>query len=147
MSDKAPTKPHNALLEVIEAFNTRDVDRALAAIADDCEVLEVAAGERWSGREGVRREFERWSTALPDGEQKVLNMIVTDDWVIVEGVLGGTHDGPLVMEDRTIEATGKRFEFPFCTVARVKEGQEVRTNHYYDLGTIIRQLEEPASAA
>lgn len=144
---KPPTRNHNALLEVIEAFNARDVDRALAAIAEDCEVREVPTGERWSGREGVRLEFERWSTALPDGEQKVLNMIVTDDWVIVEGTLGGTHTGPFVMEDRTIEATGKHFEFPFCTVARVKDGQEVETTHYYDLGTIMQQLEGSTSTS
>ncbi|MBS1868732.1 MAG: ester cyclase [Actinobacteria bacterium] len=130
----------NALLEVISGFNERDVERALRAVAEDCEVLEVPTGERWSGREGVRAEFERWAAALPDGKQTVHNMIAVDDWVIVEGTLGGTHDGPFVMEDRTIEATGRPFEFRFCTVAKVKDGQEIQTTHYYDLGTIMRQL-------
>lgn len=131
----------NALLGVIEAFNDRDLERALGFVAEDCEVLEVPTGERFDGREGVQREFERWSTALPDGEQKVKNMIVSGDWVVVEGTLGGTHSGPFVTEERTIEPTGERLEFPFCTVAKVRDGQEVQTTHYYDLGTIISQLE------
>lgn len=131
----------NALLGVIEAFNDRDVERALGFVAEDCEVLEVPTGERFDGREGVRREFERWSTALPDGEQKVKNMIVSGEWVVVEGTLGGTHTGPFVTEEQTIEPTGERLEFPFCTVAKVRDGQEVQTTHYYDLETIISQLE------
>ncbi|HZV74461.1 MAG TPA: ester cyclase [Conexibacter sp.] len=137
MSDPVQT---NALLEVIEGFNERNLERALNAVAEDCEVLEVPTGERFVGRDGVRDEFERWATALPDGQQIVHNMIVADDYVIVEGTLGGTHDGPFVMEDRTIEPTGKPFEFPFCTIAKVKDGQEVKTTHYYDLDTIMRQL-------
>lgn len=131
----------NPLLGVIEAFNDRDVERALSYIAEDCQVHEVPTGERWSGQEGVRSEFERWSTALPDGEQKVLNMITTDGWVVIEGTLGGTHSGPFVTDDLTIEPTGKKMEFPFCTVARVEDGKEVETTHYYDLETIMRQLE------
>jgi steroid delta-isomerase-like uncharacterized protein len=131
----------NPLLGVIEAFNDRDVERALSLIAEDCEVLEVPTGERWSGREGVRAEFERWATALPDGKQEVRNMIVSGDWVIVEGVLGGTHDGPFVTDKQTIEPTGRSMEFPFCTVAKVKDGQEIQTTHYYDVETIMRQLE------
>lgn len=137
MSERAD----NPLLGVIEAFNERDVERALGFVAEDCEVLEVPTGERFDGREGVRREFERWSTALPDGEQKVLNMIVSGEWVVVEGTLGGTHTGPFVTDEQTIEPTGKKMSFPFCTVAKVRDGQEVQTTHYYDLETIMRQLE------
>lgn len=145
-SDPKATPTSNALLEVIAGYNERNLQRALDAVAEDCEAIEVPTGEVFDGRTGVKAEFERWSAAMSDGHQEVLNMIEVDDWVIVEGILGGTHDGPLDIGDRTIPASGRRIAFPFCTVAQVRDGQEQRTKHYYDFGTILRQVGDEGTA-
>jgi len=75
--------------------------------------------------------------ALPDLEIDVQRRHVTDDAVLVEVIIRGTHLGGW----RGLPATGRRVEFPLCGVYTFDaEDRLAGEKIYYDRGTVLRQL-------
>ena len=127
-------------MTIFEAWNDRDYDRALAILGDDFQVTEVATGETFKGAAGLLDEYEKWATALSDGRVDVTNVVESGDWVAMETVVTGTHDGVFATDDGEIAPSGRRIEFEMCTVACVKDGKEVLERHYFDAESFVRQL-------
>ena len=123
-----------------ESWDLRDPERGVTVIAEDCQFEDVARGELQTGREGYRRDYQRWREAFPDGEVKVVNVIVQDDWAVVEFVNRGTQTGPLHSSLGTFPATGRHMEVRYCSVMRVADGMVVEGRDYYDSASIARQL-------
>lgn len=123
-----------------ESWDLRDPDRGATVIAEDCHFEDVARGELLSGPEGYRRDYYRWREAFPDGEVKVANVIVQDNWAVVEFVNRGTHTGPLHSSLGTFAPTGRKMEIRYCSVMRVEDGKVVEGRDYYDSASIARQL-------
>ena len=109
-------------------------------IAEDCHFEDVARAELLSGREGYKRDYHRWREAFPDGEVKIVNVIVQNTWAVVEFVNQGTHTGPLHSSLGTFSPTGKRMEVRYCSVMRVADGLVVEGRDYYDSASIAGQL-------
>ena len=101
----------------------------------------MARGELQPGREGYKRDYQRWREAFPDGEVKVVNVIVQDNWAVVEFVNRGTHTGPLHSSLGTFPASGRRMEARYCSVMRVADGKVVEGRDYYDSASIAKQLD------
>ena len=59
-----------------ESWDLRDPKRGTSVIAHDCRFEDVARGELQIGPDGYTRDYERWRSAFPDGEVKVVNVIV-----------------------------------------------------------------------
>ena len=123
-----------------ESWDLRDPDRGATVIAEDCHFEDIARGELLPGPEGYRRDYYRWREAFPDGEVKVVNVIVQDNWAVVEFVNRGTHTGPLHSSLGTFAPTGLRMEVRYCSVMRVDDGKVVEGRDYYDSASITRQL-------
>ncbi|GJL84027.1 MAG: hypothetical protein DHS20C01_36610 [marine bacterium B5-7] len=123
-----------------ESWDLRDPDRGMTVIAEDCHFEDVARNELLSGPEGYKRDYYRWREAFPDGEVKVINVIVEGNWAVVEFVNRGTHTGPLHSSLGTFAPTGRRMENRYCSVMRVDDGKVVEGRDYYDSASIIQQL-------
>ena len=123
-----------------ESWDLRDPERGAAVIAEDCRFEDVARGELLSGREGYRRDYHRWREAFPDGEVKIVNVIVQNTWAVVEFVNRGTHTGPLHSSLGRFPPSGRRMEARYCSVMRVADGLVVEGRDYYDSASIARQL-------
>ena len=123
-----------------ESWDLRDPERGAAVIAEDCRFEDVARGEQLSGRDGYRRDYQRWREAFPDGEVKITNVIVQNTWAVVEFVNRGTHTGPLHSSLGVFPPSGRRMEARYCSVMRVADGLVVEGRDYYDSATIARQL-------
>ena len=123
-----------------ESWDLRDPDRGTTVIAEDCQFEDVARGELQPGREGYRRDYQRWREAFPDGEVKVVNVIVQDNWAVVEFVNRGTHTGPLHSSLGVFPASGRKMEVRYCSVMRVADGMVVEGRDYYDSASIAKQL-------
>ena len=75
--------------------------------------------------------------ALLDLQIEVQRRHVTDDAILVEVMIGGTHLG----EWRRLPATGRRVEFPLCGVYTFDADDRLAGERiYYDRGTVLRQL-------
>lgn len=76
-----------------ESWDLRDPDRGAAVIAEDCQFEDVARDELQPGPEAYRHDYYRWREALPDGECKLVNVIVQDDWARETVHMGDTARG------------------------------------------------------
>jgi len=123
-----------------ESWDLRDPERGVSVIADDCRFEDVARGELQIGPDGYRRDYERWRSAFPDGEVKVVNVIVEGDRAVVEFLTRGTHTGPLESSLGTFAPSGRSMEVRYCSVMRVRNGLVVEGRDYYDSGSIAAQL-------
>ena len=75
--------------------------------------------------------------ALPDLEIEIQRRHVTDDAILLEVMIRGTHFGAW----RGLPATGRRVEFPLCGVYTFDDDDRLAGERiYYDRGTVLRQL-------
>jgi SnoaL-like polyketide cyclase len=75
--------------------------------------------------------------ALPDLEVEVQRRHVTEDAILVEVLIRGTHLGAW----RGLPATGRRVDFPLCGVYTFDADHNLAGEKiYYDRGTVLRQL-------
>jgi len=93
--------------------------------------------QHYEGRNGVRAFYEQLMNALPDLQIEVQRRYVTDDAILVEVLIRGTHLGAW----RGLPATGRRVEFPLCGVYTFTADDSLAGEKiYYDRGTVLRQL-------
>ncbi len=96
----------------------------------------VPTGDVFDGPDEVRDYFDASRTAFPDQRNELIALHHTDDGVIVEFTLRGTHEGPL----RGIPPTGKEFSCR-CTSFFLFEGEQLVCERvYFDSTTILGQL-------
>ena len=134
------TETERVVRQFHESWDLRDPDRGAEVIAQDCRFEDVARGEAQIGPEAYKHDYHRWRDAFPDGECKVLNVVVAGDWAIVEFRNRGTHTGILRSSLGDFPPTGRKAEVRYCSVMRVKDGLVVEGRDYYDSATIARQL-------
>ena len=93
-----------------ESWDLRDPERGASVIAEDCHFEDMARGELLPGREGYKRVYHRWREAFPDGEVKITNVIVQDNWAVVEVFKRVTQTGPRHSSLGVCPPTGRRME-------------------------------------
>jgi steroid delta-isomerase-like uncharacterized protein len=121
----------------IRLENAHDLEGVLGTFGDTARYEDEAWGEKYQGREGVRLFYEQLMRALPDLEIDVQRRHVTDDAILVEVVIRGTHLGSW----RDLPATGRRVEVPLCGVYTFDVGNRLAGERiYYDRATVLRQL-------
>ena len=126
--------------QLIDAFNANDLDRVEDLAADDFELLDVATGETFRGKEGARRNAEGWFRPFPEVKVEMLNVIKSGDWEVMEAVGRGKHTGPIVTPEGEIPATGRTLDLRFVSIIRVRDGKIVEGRDYYDVASLMDQL-------
>lgn len=127
--------------KIYEAFNSRDVDQAMAQVTDDLEVVNVAFGQTFRGREGLRTFMEGWTTSFPDARVEVTSMIASEEGAVVTEFTGrGTHTGTLKTPTGDITPTHRKAEGRYCEVMEFRDGKVARLRSYFDAATMMRQL-------
>jgi len=131
----------------IRLENEHDLEGVLATFGDTARYDDEPWGEHYTGRDGVRLFYEQLMSALPDLEIEIRRRYVTQDAIVVEVMIRGTHLGGW----RGLPATGRRVEFPLCGVYTFGADDRLAGERiYYDRGTVLRQLgvfHEPRSVS
>ena len=118
------------LYRVAEA-KSLDPDKFVSLFADDGYFLDMSSGQRWVGH-AVREPVVGLISAYPDMHRELLRVYSTsDDVVVVELKLQGTHRGDLPRPDGVLRATGKTFDAPCCDVWQLRDGK-VKSFHCYN---------------
>jgi len=121
----------------IRLENEHDLEGVLRTFGDSARYDDEAWGDHHLGRDGVRLFYEQLMKALPDLEIEVQRRYVTDDAILVEVMIRGTHLGGW----RGLPPTGRRVEFPLCGVYTFDADERLAGEKiYYDRGTVLRQL-------
>src|SRR5215210_188799 len=97
-------KREEIVREHAESENRHDFDLALATFAHPRYEL-IPTGDVIDGPEEVAAYYEETRTAFPDQRNEEIAMHHSDDAVILEAMLYGTHRGPF----RGLPATGRSF--------------------------------------
>jgi steroid delta-isomerase-like uncharacterized protein len=96
----------------------------------------LGPGYVYDGVEEVRDYFEETRLAFPDQRNEPLALHHSDDAVLVEAVIRGTHTGPL----RSLPPTGRAFELPILAAFLFEGDKLVCERVYFDANTTLRQL-------
>ncbi len=123
--------------EHIRLENAHDLEGVLQTFGDSARYDDEPWNDHFQGRSGVRAFYEQLMHALPDLQIEVRQRHVSDDAVLVEVVIRGTHLGSW----RGLPATGRKIEFPLCGVYTFDADDRLAGEKiYYDRGTVLRQL-------
>jgi steroid delta-isomerase-like uncharacterized protein len=123
--------------EHIRYENEHDLEGVLHTFGDLAHYSDEAWAEHYKGRSGVRLFYEQLMKAMPDLEIEMRHQYVTEDAILVEVTIRGTHLGWW----RGLPATGRRVEFPLCGVYTFDGDDRLSGEKiYYDRGTVLRQL-------
>jgi steroid delta-isomerase-like uncharacterized protein len=121
----------------IRLENAHDLEGVLATFGDGARYDDEPWNEHFQGHDGVRDFYTQLMIALPDLQIVVQQQHVTDDSIVVEVVIRGTHLGGW----RGLPATGRRVELPLCGVYTFDTQDRLAGEKiYYDRGTVLRQL-------
>ncbi len=135
ISDELRAARDAIVREHMESENRHEYDVTLATFGHPRYEI-VPTGDVYDGEEEVRRYFQESRTAFPDQRNENAVLRHTDDGVIVEFDLLGTHEG----EFRGIPPTGKSFRCRMVALFLFEEDRLVCERVYFDALTIIGQL-------
>jgi steroid delta-isomerase-like uncharacterized protein len=136
-----PNDKRSARVAMVEQHvrfeNAHDLDGVLGTFGNTARYDDEAWGEHYSGADGVLEFYTQLMTALPDLEIEVLRRHITDEVVVLEVMIRGTHLGAW----RGLPSTGRRVEVPLCGVYTFDDQDRLAGERiYYDRGTVLRQL-------
>ncbi len=123
------------VVEHMESENRHEFDVTLDTF-DHPRYELIATGDVHDGEAEVAAYFEETRTAFPDQRNERIALHHSDDTVVVEAMLYGTHLGPF----RGLPPTGRPFEMRFCALFLFEEDRLVCERVYFDAATILRQL-------
>lgn len=100
------------------------------------------SGAVFDGEEAVRGYFVASRTPFPDQSNEIIAIAHSENTVLVEFWLMGTHLGPLKLPGRVVEPTGKSFRVRMAATFEFGEGSDkiVCERPYFDQGAVLRDL-------
>ena len=121
----------------MEAENEHDFDTVIETFAHPRYEL-IATGQLYDGEEAVREYFRTTRSAFPDQRNELIAMHHSNDAVVVEFWLLGTHRGELA----GIPPTGKEFRCRMCALFLFEGANLICERVYFDTATILRQISD-----
>lgn len=128
-------KREELVREHMDSENRHEFDATIATFERPRYEL-IGTGEVYDGAQEVERYFEETRRAFPDQRNELLALLHTDDAVVVEAVVRGTHKGPL----RNLPPTGREFELPILAIFLFDGDKLICERVYFDQATVLRQL-------
>jgi steroid delta-isomerase-like uncharacterized protein len=123
--------------EHVRCENQHDLAGILATFGGEASYEDHPWGERHVGRAGVEHYYRELLTALPDLRIEVQRQVVTEDVVVLEVVISGTHAGVW----RGLPATGRPVRFPLCAIYRFTAAGKLASEAiYYDRAGVLGQV-------
>jgi steroid delta-isomerase-like uncharacterized protein len=122
---------HLAEVKDLEGFN--------ACFTSDGTFTDQSIEVTYRG-EDIAFTVQNYATAFPDMHRELYRFYTTDNIVIVQLALQGTHLGPLNLPAGVIPATGKRMDAPCADVFELIDGKVKRFDCYPSASVALTQL-------
>jgi ketosteroid isomerase-like protein len=117
----------------------RDIPGWVNAFTGDGTITDMSTGVTYRG-ETLGDLVEIYASGFSDMHRELHRFYVSNDVVVVQLALQGTHDGPLVLPTGTIRPTGRRMDAPCCDVFELVDGKIKRFDCYPSGAVIVAQL-------
>ena len=121
--------------EHMESENRHDFDTTMETFHHPRYEI-IPTGDVHDGKGAVADYFEETRSAFPDQRNELIKLHHSDDAVIAEFYLKGTHKGSF----RGLPPTGRSFECRMVALFLFEEDRLVGERVYFDSATILRQL-------
>ena len=143
MVDKTPEHARNEklirqLYHLAEATSKNTVG-FVSLFAEGGYFYDVAGGKKYYGQE-IGLTVDVYASAFPDMHRELYSLYFSDNVVIVELSLNGTHKGDLVLPAGTIAPTGKEMHAPCCDVFHLTNGKVTSFHCYVAVPILLEQL-------
>jgi steroid delta-isomerase-like uncharacterized protein len=123
--------------EHVQAEVDRDLDAIMRTWGRAPWFDDVAWEEKSHGRDEINAHYDELLTSFPDLDIEVHKRHVTDEFVILETTVSGTHLG----QWRDLPALGRRMESRVCALYSFDEdGMLALERTYYDKAKVLEQL-------
>jgi steroid delta-isomerase-like uncharacterized protein len=123
--------------EHVRSENRHDLEAVMATFGASARYDDEPWADHRHGLDGVRSYYTELMRALPDLVIDVNRRHVSDDCVVLEVAIRGTHLGAW----RGLPATGRGVDFPLCGVYTFDADDRLAGERiYYDRATVLRQL-------
>lgn len=130
--------------EHLRRENEHDLAGIMATFGQEAQYNDTPWEELHRGRQAVEEHYRSMLTALPDLRIDVQERILSDDAVVLQVSISGTHTGPW----RGLPATGRLVQFPLCGIFRfAADGKLASETIYYDRAAVLHKIglfHEPA---
>jgi len=124
-------------LAVFEAFNARDLDKAVSTCIENIVWEDYGRGVTTKSRAELKDSYKDWADGFSDGKITDTKAIDAGETVVVEYIGRGTNDGPM----GPAPATGKRVSLPFVDIFHFdKDGKVTSGASYYDMFSLLVQM-------
>jgi uncharacterized protein len=102
-------------------------------------MCDVPSGTKFRGK-AIGDSIAALARAFPDVHRKLLSIHVTENVVVVELRIRGTHKGKLALGSKTIAPTGKAIDVPCVDVFHLESGKVISFNCYNSPSVMQQQL-------
>lgn len=123
----------------MEGENVHDYDAVMATFSHPRYEL-IGNGAVFDGDEQVRRYFAVSRTPFPDQRNELIGMHHTDDGILTEFWLLGTHTGPLMANGEVVAPTGKSFKVRMAALFLFDDNGIIAERVWFDQLSILQQL-------
>jgi len=123
--------------EHVRCENAHDLDGVIRTFGSTARYDDEPWNQHWQGIDQVRQFYSQLMGALPDLSIEIVRRHVTDESIVLEVIIRGTHLGGW----RGLPATGRPIEVPLCGVYTFDADDRLAGERiYYDRASIFRQL-------
>src|SRR5262245_58996882 len=123
--------------EHVRCENDHDLGRIMQTFGAAARYDDEPWDEHHQGRDQVTAYYETLFQALPDLHIDIRRRHRSEDAVILEVVITGTHQGAW----RGLPGTGRRVGFPLCGIFTFDDEDRLQGEKiYYDRATVLRQI-------
>jgi ketosteroid isomerase-like protein len=117
----------------------KDLEGWISLFTPDGAFTDNSVGVTYRGR-SLADPVRNYGTAFSNMHRELYRIYSTDDVVVVQLALQGTHDGPLQLPFGELAATGKQMNAPCCDVFELEGGKIKRFDCYPEGSVIFFQL-------
>lgn len=114
-----------------------DPDKFVSMFSPDGYMRDMPSGTEFRGA-AIGESIAGFVSAFPDAHRELLTTCVTNNVVVVELAIRGTHTGDLALPSGTLAPTGKTLDVPCCDVFYLEDGK-VTAFHCYKIDSVMLQ--------
>ena len=114
-----------------------DTKKFVSFFSKEGYMCDVPSGTKFR-RKAIGDSIAALARAFPDVHRKLLSIHVTENVVVVELRIRGTHKGKLALGSKTIAPTGRTIDVPCVDICRFESGKIISFN-CYNLPSVMQQ--------
>jgi len=116
-----------------------DTKKFVSFFSKEGYMYDVPSGTKFRGK-AIGESIAALAKAFPDVHRELLSIYVTENVVVVELRIRGTHKGKLALGSKTIAPTGKAIDVPCVDVFHLESGKVISFNCYNSPSVMQQQL-------